>query len=501
MTELTVIVLAAGHGKRMKSKLPKPLHAIGGRTMVGHVLTAVGALEPDRIVAVVGVGRDRVEAHLREIAPGVDVAVQEEQLGTGHAASAGLDAVGATGGEVLVVTADTPLLTGEALAWFVAEHRHQGAAVSVLSSRVPEPRGYGRIVREPNGDVRAIVEEKDATDEERALTEINSGILVFDAGFLASALPRLGNVNASGEYYLTDTVALARADGLRVGGFLLEDRLQTEGANDRAQLATLGRELNRRTLRRWMLEGVTVVDPDTTWVDADVELAPDVVLMPGTHLCGATKVDEDAVIGPFTTLTDCEVGRGAHVVRTHAQLAVIGPEAAVGPFAHLRPGTVLGAGGKIGGFVETKNARIGDDAKVPHLSYVGDATIGEGANIGAGTIFANYDGVEKHHTTIGKQVRSGSNVTFVAPVTVGDGAGTGAGTLVRQDVPPGGMALSQGPQRVIEGWAQAKRAGTPQAAAAEAATAAGVLTTPDEHEAAHNPAPGVGAAGGGARES
>ena len=501
MSGLTVIVLAAGHGKRMRSKLPKPLHTLGGRSMIGHVLAAVRSLEPDRVVTVVGVGREQVEAHLRDIAPEVEVVVQDEQLGTGHAARVGLDAVGATDGEVLVVTADTPLLTGEALAWFVAEHRGQGAAASVLSASVPEPRGYGRIVREPNGDVRAIVEEKDATTEERALSEISSGILVFDTGFLASALPRLGNANASGEYYLPDTVTLARADGLRVAGCLLEDALQTQGANDRAQLAALGRELNRRTVERWMREGVTVIDPETTWIHVDAELAPDVTLLPGVQLLGATRVEEDAVIGPDSTLTDCEVGPGARVVRTHAELAVIGAGAEVGPFAHLRPGTTLGDRGKIGEFVGTKNARIGAGAKVPHLSYVGDATIGEGTNIGAGTIFANYDGVAKHHTTIGKHVKSGSNVTFVAPVTVGDGAGTGAGTLVRHDVPPGGMAISQGPQQVVEGWAQARRAGTAQAAAAEAAVEAGVPITPDEHEASHNPAPGVGAAGAGARES
>ncbi|HVX55463.1 bifunctional UDP-N-acetylglucosamine diphosphorylase/glucosamine-1-phosphate N-acetyltransferase GlmU [Nocardioides sp.] len=516
MSELTVIVLAAGQGKRMKSSLPKVLHPLGGRTMVGHVLTAVEALGADRVVAVVGHGREQVTAHLHEHFPGVQVAVQEEQLGTGHATRVGLEAAGTVGGDVLVLTADTPLLTGETLVWFMERHRGGGRAVSILTADVPDPRGYGRIVRDGD-DVRAIVEEKDASAQEQAITEINSGILAFDAAFLAAALPRLGNANASGEYYLTEAARLAAEDGLRAGAFLLEDRLQTEGANDRVQLAALGKELNRRIVERWMREGVTVVDPDTTWIHVDVEIGQDTTIEPGVQLLGVTSIGRGARIGPDSTLTDCEVGDGAHVVRTQALLSVIGEGADVGPFAHLRAGTVLGRTGKIGGFVETKNARIGDGAKVPHLSYVGDATIGEGSNIGAGTIFANYDGVAKHHTTIGAQVKSGSNVTFVAPVTVGDGAGTGAGTLVREDVPPGAMALSAGPQRLLEGWAQERRAGTAQAAAAEAARAAGVLVvgrpdaagTPDEHpgeqsgdhEASHTGGPEVGAADPGRSES
>jgi bifunctional UDP-N-acetylglucosamine pyrophosphorylase/glucosamine-1-phosphate N-acetyltransferase len=245
--------------------------------------------------------------------------------------------------------------------------------------------------------------------------------------------------------------------------------MQTEGANDRAQLAELGKELNRRIVTRWMRDGVTVMDPATTWIDADVSLAPDVTILPGTQLLGATAIAEDAVIGPDCTLKDCEIGAGARVVRTHGELAVIGDRATVGPFAYLRPGTSLGIGGKIGTFVETKNAQIGDGAKVPHLSYVGDAEIGEGANIGAGTIFANYDGVAKHRTRVGRQARTGSDNVFVAPVEIGDGASTGAGAVVRRDVPPGALAVSGGPQRNLEGWTLRKRAGTDQAAAAQAA--------------------------------
>jgi bifunctional UDP-N-acetylglucosamine pyrophosphorylase/glucosamine-1-phosphate N-acetyltransferase len=473
--ELTVVVLAAGGGTRMRSKTPKVLHRVAGRSMVGHVLAAVRALGPARVVTVVGHQRELVGPHIESLLPEGVLAVQQEQLGTAHAVRVAVEAVGldkpGQAGTVLVAYGDTPLLRAESLRALLDDHAAAGNAVTVLSGVVAEPFGYGRIVRGAGGAVEAIVEERDATEEQRAIGEINSGILAFDAAFLADALGRIGNDNAKGEYYLTDAVALARAAGLPVGARPVDDPHEIEGANDRAQLATLGRLLNQRILGHWMAEGVTIVDPATTWVDADAELASDVTLLPGVQILGATRVEEDAVIGPDCTLTDCEIGAGAHVVRTHAQLAVVGAGADVGPFSYLRPGTVLGAGGKIGGFVETKNAVIGEGAKVPHLSYVGDAEIGEGANIGAGTIFANYDGVAKHRTTVGRHAKTGSNNTFVAPVTIGDGASTGGGTVVRGEVPAGALAVSAGPLRVIEGWAQRRRPGTKQAEAADAATA------------------------------
>ena len=470
MSDVTVIVLAAGGGTRMKSKTMKVLHPIAGRTMVGHVLRAAAALEPSRIVAVVGHQREQVGPHIEELVPGVVLAVQETQEGTGHAVRVAWDALApeARTGTVIVAYGDTPLLEGETLRRFARFHRESEVAMSILTGVVDDPTGYGRIVRESDG-VAAIVEEKDAGPEHAAINEINSGILAFDAEFLDAALPRIGKENAKGEYYLTDTVALARQDGRTVAAFVVDDVMQTEGANDRAQLAALAAEMNRRILARWMREGVTIVDPATTWIDSDVKLAADVTLLPGVQLHGATVVEEDAVIGPDSTLKDVEVGAGARVVRAHAELAVVGPGAQVGPFAYLRPGTTLGREGKIGAFVETKNSEIGDRAKVPHLSYVGDATIGEGANIGAGTIFANYDGVEKHRTTIGAHAKTASNNTFVAPVTVGDGAATGAGSVIRRDVPPGALAVSSGPQRHLEDWVLKKRAGTAQAEAARAA--------------------------------
>lgn len=471
--ELTVVVLAAGGGTRMKSKTMKVLHPLAGRSMIEHVLEAVLQTSPLRIVTVVGHQREEVTAHVQEIVPEALFAVQDEQRGTAHAVRTAVDAVLARDqrlrGTVLVAYADTPLLQGESLVRFATEHEAAQRAVSILSGLVEDPRGYGRVVRNADGEVEAIVEEKDATEEQREIREINSGILAFDAEFLIEALPRIGNDNAKGEYYLTDIVHLARQAGLHVGAHTIDDVWQTEGANDRAQLAALGAELNRRIVTRWMSEGVTVMDPATTWIDADVVLAEDVTLLPGVQLLGATVVAEDAVIGPDTTLKDCEIGTGARVVRTHGELAVVGEGADVGPFAYLRPGTRLGAGGKIGTFVETKNAQIADGAKVPHLSYVGDAEVGEGSNIGAGTIFANYDGVQKHRTRVGKHARTGSNNTFVAPVEIGDGAATAGGTVVRRDVPPGALAVSGGPQRNLEGWVRRRRPGTAQAQAADAA--------------------------------
>ncbi len=457
----------------MKSKTMKVLHPVAGRSMVGHVLAAVQAVQPRRIVVVVGHQRDQVGPHIQALVPDALLAVQEEQHGTGHAVRVAMETVTSAGeqpsGTVLVAYADTPLLEAESLRTFAEEHEAAQRAVSILSGVVGEPAGYGRVVRNGDGDVEAIVEEKDATEEQREIQEINSGILAFDAAFLVDALPRLSNDNAKAEYYLTDTVKLAHEAGLHVGAHAIDDVDQTEGVNDRVQLARIGHRLNERIVTRWMREGVTVMDPATTWIDADVVLAGDVTLLPGVQLLGATVVAEDAVIGPDTTLKDCEIGAGARVVRSHGELAVVGDRASVGPFAYLRPGTSLGTEGKIGAFVETKNAQIGDGAKVPHLSYVGDAEIGEGTNIGAGTIFANYDGVEKHRTVVGRHARTGANNTFVAPVEIGDGAGTAGGTVVRRDIPPGALAVSGGPQRNLKRWALSKRAGTPQADAAASA--------------------------------
>jgi len=466
-----VVVLAAGSGTRMRSKLMKVLHPVCGRSMIGHVLTAALHVEPEHVVAVVGHSREEVGAHILDQVPSALLAVQQTQEGTGHAVRVAVDALaraaGTTDGVVVVMSGDTPLLQGDTLAALVAEHQ-AGAdrAVTLLTAELSDPSGYGRVLRNDSGEVLAVVEEREATPEQAAGREINSGIYAFDGRFLVDAVARITNSNATSEYYLTDVVEIARRDGRVVGAHRIDDVMQTEGANDRVQLAVLAAELNRRTLHHWMREGVTVQDPASTWIDADVVLERDVTLLPGVQLLGATVIAEDAVIGPDTTLKDVEVGVGATIVRSHAELAVIAAGATVGPFSYLRPGTELGAGGKIGAFVETKNAQIGEGAKVPHLSYVGDAEVGAGANVGAGTIFANYDGVSKHRTRVGRQARTASNNTFVAPVDIGDGATTGAGSVIRRDVPPGALAVSSGAQRHIEGWTQRKRPGTPMAEAA-----------------------------------
>ena len=362
--------------------------------------------------------------------------------------------------------AGSPLLQAPTLHALLAEHRRSGAAITLLTTEPADPTGYGRVLRTPDGAVTGIVEERDADTDQRAVREINSGVYVFDAAFLRAGVGRLSAHNDQGELYLTDLVALAHGDGAAVGAVVCTDPWQVAGVNDRVQLAALRAELNRRVLEHWMREGVTVIDPATTWVDVQVQLAADVTLHPGTQLHGVTSVDGGAEIGPDTTLTTCEIGAGARVIRTHGSESVIGPGAVVGPFAYLRPGARLGERGKIGTFVEVKNSDIGAGTKVPHLTYVGDATIGEHSNIGAGSVFVNYDGVRKRRTVVGSHVKTGSDNTFVAPVTVGDGAYTGAGTVVREDVPPGALAVSAGSQRIIPGWVARKR---PDTAAAQAA--------------------------------
>ena len=470
-----VVVLAAGAGTRMKSRTPKILHPVGGTSMVGHALAAASALHPRFLAVVVRHERDLVAAHVAESTPEAVIVDQDEVPGTGRAVQAAieaLDAVTSLTGTVVVTYADVPLLEADTLRRLVAVHETDGNAVTVLTAKLEDPTGYGRVLRARDGSVTSIVEHKDATEAQRAVNEINSGIYAFDVAVLRRALTSVTSSNAQGEMYLTDVLGIAREAGGRISAVVTDDKWQVEGANDRVQLAALNAEHNRRTLLRWMRAGVTITDPATTWIDSTVTLDEDVTILPGTQLHGTTTVARDAVVGPDTTLTDVQVGEGATVIRTHGSSAVLGAGAAVGPFAYLRPGTVLGAKGKIGTFVETKNADIGAGSKVPHLSYVGDATIGEQSNIGAASVFVNYDGVNKHHTTIGSHVRMGSDNMYVAPVTVGDGAYSGAGTVIRKNVPAGALAINVAPQRNLDGWVEANRPGTAAAGAAAAAAEA-----------------------------
>jgi bifunctional UDP-N-acetylglucosamine pyrophosphorylase / glucosamine-1-phosphate N-acetyltransferase len=462
----TVIVLAAGEGKRMKSGTPKVLHSLLGRSLVGHVLAAAAPLGARNTIVVVGVGADRVGEHLAEIAPEARSVLQAEQRGTGHAVRIALPAEAT--GTVVVLNGDLPLVRPQTLAALVERHERDGNAATLLTAEVVDPTGLGRIVTGEKG-LERIVEERDASPDERAIREINAGAYAFDAGLLRDGLSRLSTDNDQGEEYLTDVLAMLVAAGHPVGTELAGDPDEALGVNDRVQLAQLRAILRDRINEEWMRAGVSITDPATTWLDVTVTLARDVTVEPGTQLRGATSVAEGATVGPDTTLTDVTIGEGASVVRTHGSGARIGPGASVGPFAYLRPGTVLGVKGKIGAFVETKNAEIGDGSKVPHLSYIGDATIGEHTNIGAATVTVNYDGIAKHRTTIGDHARTGADNMFVAPVEIGDGAYTAAGSVIVKDVPPGALGVARGQQHNIAGWTERRRPNTPAAEAAKMA--------------------------------
>jgi bifunctional UDP-N-acetylglucosamine pyrophosphorylase / glucosamine-1-phosphate N-acetyltransferase len=465
---VAVIVLAAGEGTRMKSRTPKVLHALCGRSMLGHVLVAAGELDPQRLVVVAGHRREDVTAEAVRHAPDACVVVQERQAGTGHAVRMVTETLGDLPGVVVVTYGDMPLLRARTLAALIREHHAAANAVTVLTARVPDPSGYGRIIRDDGGSLAEIVEEADATTVQRAIDEINSGCYAFDGALLADAVKRVATGNAQGQEYLTDVVAILRGDGHPVGAVLAADPGEIQGVNDRVQLAQVRRAYNDRLLEAWMRAGVTIVDPASTWIDADVTVGQDTEIGPGTQLEGRTTIGVGVRIGPGCQLRDTTVGDNAAVTHAVCVQAEIGPDATVGPYAYLRPGTRIGPGAHIGCHVELKNAAVGAGAKVPHLSYVGDADIGEHANIGAATIFANYDGAAKHHTTVGAHAFVGSDTVLVAPVAVGDGAYTAAGSVITQDVPAGAIGVARGRQHNSQGWVERRRPGSASAAAARA---------------------------------
>jgi bifunctional UDP-N-acetylglucosamine pyrophosphorylase/glucosamine-1-phosphate N-acetyltransferase len=455
----------------MKSALPKVLHPLAGVPIVGHVLATARELDPAHVVVVVRHERDAVAATVLELLPEAVIVDQDEIPGTGRAVEQAIGALpSAFVGDVMIVSGDVPLLDAATLTGLLEAHRAGVAAATLLSAIFDDATGYGRIVRTDDGAVDRIVEQKDATDEELKIHEVNSGSYIFHLQPLREQLALVDTRNAQGEKYITDVIGLLRATGAEVTAVPVSENWIVGGINDRVQLAETAQRLNALIVRGWQLAGVTVRDPDTTWIDLQATIAEDVELLPGTMITGPTVIERGAIIGPDTSLDTCEIGAGATVRRTDATLAVIGAGASVGPFAYLRPGTYLGENGKIGTFVETKNSTIGSGSKVPHLSYIGDTTVGEGSNVGAGTITANYDGVNKHKTVVGSHVRSGSHNVFVAPVTIGDGAYTGAGTVVRKDIPPGALAINVAPQRNMTGWVEANRSGTAAAKAAAAAT-------------------------------
>jgi bifunctional UDP-N-acetylglucosamine pyrophosphorylase/glucosamine-1-phosphate N-acetyltransferase len=439
---LAAVVLAAGEGTRMRSGVPKVLHPLCGRPMVLHVVDALAELPLERIVIVVGHGAERVTKTLQEqlvTEVPVEFVEQRVQRGTGDAVSVALTLFDDLDAEddILVLPGDAPLVRAETIARLATEHRLSDATASMLTAEVDDATGLGRVVRDKDGRVARIVEHADASPEERAIGEINTSIYCFRRNLLAPALRRLSPENAQGEYYLTDAIAVLRDAGHKVIALAADDPREAIMVNDRAELAAAEAELRRRINRRWMRDGVTMVDPERTYVDASVVLEPDVRLLPGTALEGRTVVGAGAVIGPDARLTDTVVGERAVVEASVLRETEIGDDCSVGPFAYLRPGTRLAAGAKVGTFVEVKNSEIGEGTKVPHLSYVGDADVGAGANLGASTITANYDGVSKHRTTIGDGAHTGIHTSLVAPVEVGEGAETGAGSVVTRDVPAG----------------------------------------------------------------
>jgi bifunctional UDP-N-acetylglucosamine pyrophosphorylase / glucosamine-1-phosphate N-acetyltransferase len=463
----------------MKSATPKVLHPLLGRTLVGHVLAAAEAAQAGHTIVVVGHKADQVTEHLTEIAPTATTVLQAQQNGTGHAVRLALEAVADAAGTVVVLNGDVPLLRPATVEALVAAHEEAKTAATVLAAEVGNPAGLGRIVRDAQGNLERIVEERDTTPQQRALREINAGIYAFDAALLREALGKLSTDNDQGEEYLTDVFGLLASVGHAVGVFVAADADETLGCNDRAELASLRALLRDRVNTAWMRAGVSILDPSTTWIDVTVSLSPDAEIDQNSQLLGATSVGAGAIIGPDTTLIDTTVGAGAVVLRTHSIGAQVGPDATVGPFSFLRPGTRLGRKAKVGGFVETKNAELGDGAKVPHLSYVGDATIGAKANVGAGTIFANYDGVNKHHTTVGEGAFVGSDTVLIAPTEVGPGAYVAAGSAITTPVPAGALGVTRAPQRNVDGWTARKRPNTVSDQAAKRAQAA-TAPAPDQ---------------------
>ncbi len=467
---LAVVVLAAGEGTRMRSATPKVMHEIAGLPLLGHALATASSVGAKYVIPVIRHEKDKLEPYIHAFYPSVHIAHQDDIPGTGRALECALGVLpDGFNGAVVVTSADVPLLDVQTIEAMLEVHLASGAGATMLTAVFDDPNGYGRVIRTDAGEFSSIVEHRDATEEELEINEVNAGVYVFDYELIKQALTKIASQNAAGEKYLTDALTEIAKAGSKVQALAVRDNWLVAGINTRVQLQQVARELNSRICQGWMLAGVTILDPDTTFIDITAVLGEDVTLLPGTYLKGITSIGAGSVIGPEVSIHDSVIGANVTIRKSDVNGAVIEADATVGPFSYIRPGTHLGEGGKIGTFVETKNAKIGAGSKIPHLSYVGDATIGQQSNIGAGTIFANYDGVNKHHTTIGSHVRSGSHNVFVAPVEIADGAYTAAGTVVRKDVAAGDLAMNVAPQRSIANWVLANRGETSSAEAAKKA--------------------------------
>src|SRR3989441_6158663 len=447
---VTVVVLAAGKGVRMNSKTPKVLHPVAGRPMLLWSMAAARALDPARTLVVTNPTQEGVQAALNGEGQTVS---QAKQLGTGHAL-AQVAAAHRTLGPVLVLSAYAPLLRGEALSALLAEHEKSRAAVTVLTAKLDEPRGYGRIIRARNGAFREIVEEKDATDEQKEISEVNCGVYVFSGRELWPALLKLENKNRAGEYYLTDIVRLIKG---KVHTLPVEDSDEILGINDRRQLAEAERVMRQRILDSLMTSGVSIVDPATTFIDADVHIGRDTVVLPFSFIFGESTIGEDCAIGPFTQVNDSIIGDSCRIERAHVDQSTLAQNVHVGPFSRLRPGSVLDAAVRVGTHAEIKNSHIGAGTAIAHFSVVLDSDVGAGANIGAGTVTANFDGVDKHRTEIGDRAQVGSDTILVAPVRVGDDAYTAAGSVITTDVPAGSLAIERSEQKIVPDWTERRR--------------------------------------------
>lgn len=453
MDSKTAVILAAGAGTRMKSDRPKVLHEVMGRSMVSHVIFQVRRAGADRITVVIGHGADQV----REALSGENVllAVQEEQLGTGHAVMQALNHIPETG-DVFILCGDTPLITGETLSAFSEYHTSQGAVLTVLTAEFDDPAGYGRIIRDENGDVSCIVEQKDASEEQKKVKEVNAGMYCVDAGFLREALPEIKNDNAQNEYYITDLVGLAVAAGKKAAAFCIEDPDEIMGVNNRVQLAEASAVMQSRINRKHMMNGVTILDPARTYIEESVEIGRDTEIWPGTVLLGDTRIGKGVMIGTDCMIENCTIADGADIQKSVMKESSVGEFSSVGPFAYIRPGSKIGKECKVGDFVEFKNADFGDGSKAAHLAYIGDADVGTDCNIGCGVIFANYDGKNKHRTRVGDRVFVGSNSNLVAPVTLNDDSFVAAGTTVTREVPEGALSVGRSPDHSLSGWVRRK---------------------------------------------